>query len=331
MKKFITKSKTIKILSITLSIIILANVFGLVSFAENNSNFSLDDYTFDDLRNMSTAEKVELLDKFEREYMSNALGYHLPNYSAQPMWDSGNNLIGSHEFRTHEIITMEAIVELSNYLNEYENGATALFRNANEAVLISLTLSVLSALPDRLGSGSYTTGFVGHFYNPETGKNFLGFKSPTAKTNAVSNYNDAKNALTDYQYLADADEETLKKIGSMLHFIQDACEPHHSSNVVANPISNNSHGEFEEYTFTIIDNIISCDYHYNYNSMQAYSSLSAEDTVDVAAVISHTFIDKVNNVNNKSEWYNVANECVDLSTSLSTAILYKLLKSKHVI
>ncbi|MDE5994936.1 MAG: hypothetical protein K2G60_05425 [Oscillospiraceae bacterium] len=205
-----------------------------------------------------------------------------------------------------------------------------MFRDGTEALVISLALSVLSALPDRLGSGSAVTLFAGHFYNPDTGKNFLGLKSPTAKTNAVSNYNDAKNALADYQYLANADEEALKKIGCMLHFIQDASEPHHSSNVIANPL-NNSHGEFEEYTYNIIDNIIPCSVNHTYAVMQAYSSVSVEELVDFTATISHLFIDSVNDVKDKSDWYIVADECVDLATSFSTIILYKLLKAKHVI
>lgn len=307
----------------------LANMFTILSFADSSTDFSLEDYTFDDFKNMTASEKIELLDKFERAYMSDTLGYFPTNSSMQPMWDSGNHLIGSHEFRTHELITAEAIIMLVDYLNEYENGATALFRNAEEALFITLGLSVSSALPDRLGSGSYSTAFAGHFYNPETGENFLKLKSPTAKTNTVSNYNDAKNALTDYQYLANADEETLKKIGCMLHFIQDASEPHHSSNVIYNPL-NNSHGEFEKYTYNNIDNIIPCSVEHTYDAMQAYSS-SVETLVDFVATYSHLFIDSVNNVNNKTLWYDTADVCVDLATSFSAIILYKLLKSKHVI
>ncbi len=324
-KTIIGKSKIMKALSIAISIIMLANVFGMVAFADSCTDFSLEDYTFDDLKNMTASEKIELLDKFEREYMSDTLEYFSPSSSMQPMWDSGNNLFGEHEFRTHELITIEAIIELENYLNEYENGATALFRNATEALFISLELSVLSALPDR---NSIT--FVGHFYNPDTGKNYLGLKSPTALTNTVSNYNDAKNALEEYQYLADANEDTLKNIGCMLHFIQDASEPHHSSNVIYNPF-NNSHGEFEEYTYNIIDAIIPYSYHYDYNSMQLFSSQSVEYLVDLTATVSHLYIDSVNDVNDKSEWEDVADDCVDLATGFSTIILYKLLKSKHVI
>lgn len=334
MKKFVKKSKAMKMLSLTLSILLLANLFGMVSFADNNNNnsFSLDDYTFDDLRNMNTAEKIELLDNFEKEYMSSSPEYNLPNFSTQPMWDSGNHYIESNEFRTHELITLEAILELEDYLNEYENGATSLFRDGTEALAISLNLAVASALPDRFGSGSYTTAFAGHFYNPETGKNFLGFRSPTAKTNTVSNYNKSYNALIAYQYLADNNniETLIESIGCMLHFIQDASEPHHSSNVIYNPL-NNSHGDFEEYTFNIISNIIPCSINHTPAVMHAYSSLSVEELVDLAATISHTHIDKVNNVNNKSEWYNVADICVDSATSFSAIILYKLLKSKHVI
>ncbi len=337
MKKFVKKSKAMKMLSLTLSILLLANLFGMVSFADNNNNnsFSLDDYTFDDLRNMNTAEKIELLDNFEKEYMSSSPEYNLPNFSTQPMWDSGNNYKKdeSHDFRTHELITLEAILELEDYLNEYENDATSLFRDSTEALAISLNLSVLSALPDRLGEGNTDIIFVGHFYNPETGKNFLGFRSPTAKTNTVSNYNKSYNALIAYQYLADNSniDTILKSIGCMLHFIQDASEPHHSSNVVVNPIGDDPHGDFEEYTFNIISNIIPCSINHTPAVMHAYSSLSVEELVDLAATISHTHIDKVNNVNNKSEWYNVADICVDSATSFSAIILYKLLKSKHVI
>lgn len=124
--------------------------------------------------------------------------------------------------------------------------------------------------------------------------------------------------------------DSIIALGCALHYLQDAYEPHHSSNVIANPI-NNSHKEFELYAYNNIDSLISCSAEHNKTAMAAYSSASIGELVDFVANISHLYIDYVNDENDQSNWYDVADVCIDGATSFSTIVLYKIFKEKGFI
>jgi phospholipase C len=84
-----------------------------------------------------------------------------------------------------------------------------------------------------------TGTFARHFYDPDTGKNWLGQSSPTAKTRAVQYYN---NAVEEYR-LGNI-EEAFIHLGKGTHFVSDINVPHHASNLTA---LNSNHVEFEKY------------------------------------------------------------------------------------
>lgn len=65
--------------------------------------------------------------------------------------------------------------------------------------------------------------------------------------------------------------------------------------------------------------------------MSAYSGMSVEDIVELAALTSHQYIDMVNNVQDQSNWSYVADICVDQATSYTTIVLYKILRARGFI
>ena len=108
--------------------------------------------------------------------------------------------MGSHEWKTHEKITIQALAELETYLNKYEHGAACLGEGQDPVTFI-FDLVIASALPDRVRNGVVKDqAFAGHFYNPETGKNTLGQTSPTAKTNAISEWNAACSFFVEFLF-----------------------------------------------------------------------------------------------------------------------------------
>lgn len=48
--------------------------------------------------------------------------------------------------------------------------------------------------PDKLGNETDAGTFAGHFYDPDSGKNWLGQTSPTARTRAESYFKSAVDA-----------------------------------------------------------------------------------------------------------------------------------------
>lgn len=212
---------------------------------------------------MSSDEQIELLRKYEEEYDPFGLNDVLnsstsANGGVQPLWNSGNTLMGSHEWKTHEKIAIQALAELETYLSKYEHGAACLGEGQDPVTFI-FDLAIASALPDRVWNGVVKDqAFAGHFYNPETGKNTLGQTIPTAKTNAISEWNAACSFLSNsYLLYGEENKSGIEKLGCALHYIQDVCEPHHSSNITVK-LFNNSHGKFEEYAYNNFSAFADC-------------------------------------------------------------------------
>ena len=93
--------------------------------------------------------------------------------------------------------------------------------------------------PDKLGNETDAGTFAGHFYDPDTGKNWLGQKSPTARTRAESYFQAAVNA-----YRAGDVQLAMSNLGKGTHYVSDLNEPHHASNLTA---VNSNHSAFEKY------------------------------------------------------------------------------------
>lgn len=326
-----------KMISVWLCVcIVICIISPIGSAVQIEEQFSIEDYTLSDILEMNSDEQIEILRKYEEVYDPFGLNQILSesvstSENIQPLWNSGNTLIGSHEWKTHEKITIQALAELEKYLNKYENGAACL-GEGQDLVTFIFDLAIASALPDRVWNGVVTDKiFAGHFYNPETGKNTLDQTSPTAKTNAISEWNAACAFLyNSYALYGEKNKLGIEKLGCALHYIQDVCEPHHSSNVTVLPF-NNSHGKFEEYTYNNFSSFADCSIQHTPAVMSAYSSLTIAEMVDLAALTSHQYIGMVNNVKEQSNWGYVADICVDQATSYTTIVLYKILRVRGFI
>lgn len=219
--------------------------------------------------------------------------------------------------KTHELMTIEAFRVL------YEKGY-CLSDNAATAFVIAVYIARGSALPDRELSG-VGLAYAGHFYDPETQKNIVGSKKDTARTHMDSNYHIAKTHFgLSNEVLSDEYIKALEYLGRMLHYVQDACEPHHSSNEASSLIRKTPHGEFEKY----VDE--------NFESLATYLCWSESEyqqcllagvkndpgiIVHRAAVLSHVYIDTVNDLNNRAEWENTAKICIRSSVEKSAIAL----------
>ena len=287
--------------------------------AENDSNFirELSQMTISDLSQMSHEEYLELLSDFERicdpygtynnitdEGLVTVLS---DNETASPSWTSGDINNGEWvEAGTHEYITMQACSILIN-----DKGFFSL--DTAEGVTISLMISLASLLPDKDERGIIL--FAGHFYNPNTGKNYVGQTSNTALTNAVAHYDSAISA-------ANSGNMTLayEYLGRCLHYIQDICQPHHAANITA---VNYAHSRFEGYAyenvteFTENCNSIS-SFHYNNALSNSVSTLTHN-----AALKAYSMADDVDNVLNQDKWESVATTSLANALMYSTKVMYK--------
>lgn len=130
---------------------------------------------------------------------------------------------------THQYIMANALVILNN-----DQGNSIYNSKANADILMSNT-----DWPDVLGNETDYGTYSGHFYDPDSEKNWLGQKSPTCKTRAMSYYDKAVTA-----YRNGNTQEAMKYLGRGTHYVSDVNEPHHASNLTA---VNSNHSVFEEH------------------------------------------------------------------------------------
>ena len=190
---------------------------------------------------------------------------------------------------THQYIIAQALVILNN-----DCGASIY----NDDIYAEI-LMFNADWPDVLGNETDYGTFAGHFYDPDTGKNWLGQSSPTARSRAESYYT---QALHDYK-LGDY-ESAMAYLGRGSHYVADLNEPHHASNLTA---LNSNHTEFEKYvdknrkSYLISGNTLSED---NYDS--ALNS-SVGDLMYSAAKSAKSIVGKAQN---ESQYDEAASECV---------------------
>lgn len=91
---------------------------------------------------------------------------------------------------THQYIVANALKILSN-----DKGNSAFNGELNSSILMEAT-----DWPDKLGNETDAGTFAGHFYDPDTGKNWLGQKSPTARTRAESYFQAAVKRIVQEMY-----------------------------------------------------------------------------------------------------------------------------------
>ena len=314
-----------KTISIILSISIFLIMFSMNGYAINEEEFNIEAYSWEDIMNMNSEEFMELLSDFERvydplgTYNTVHLTENLSNMNSepeiQPMWTSGKTDISGNpkEIGTHELITAKAcgiLMEDKGFWGTDESGS----------IMIALTISLASILPDTdplLGIGD---AFKGHFYDPDTGKNWMGGSSNTAKTNAEKFYDKAIESYNNNDIDA---EKFIKNVGKMLHYVQDACQPHHAANIVILE-KGDVHTKFENYVNDKFDSlIVELTSVSNYSYQQALSQ-PIGTIVHEAAVTAKRFVDNVDDVNDQSDWPDVATSTVRNAIRETARVLYKL-------
>lgn len=281
------------------------------------SELDLSQYTLDDIRAMSSEEYLNLVKEFERVYdpygsyvsedlsLMNSADLTDENGTVSTQWKSGEITNGEYtESRTHEYITAIACTVLNNDKGFFANNATA-------NIVISLLISVSSLLPDTEDKSL----FVGHFYDPDTQKNYVGSTTNTARTNAEKHFKAALLSASN-----GAMDEAYEHLGRCLHYVQDVNVPHHAANVTA---VNLSHGAFEEYAFenqeAYLENFETIPAS-NYRNAYSWNigTITHKAAAEAKPMISH-----VNNILDKSEWSEYARITMQNATRYSAMAIYR--------
>ncbi len=284
------------------------------------SELDLSQYTLDDIRAMSSEEYLNLVKEFERVYdpydsyvaedlsLTNSTDLTDENGTVSTQWKSGTiNKEGEYtESRTHEYITAIACTVLDNDKGFFANNATA-------NIVISLCISLASLLPDT--DENEVILFLGHFYNPDTQKNYVGSTTNTARTNAEKHF---KAAVLSASY--GAMDEAYEHLGRCLHYVQDVNVPHHAANVIG---TNPSHSSFEEYA---LENQEAYLENFRTISVSNYRNAYSWDIGTIthkAAAEAKPMISHVNNILDKSEWSEYARITMQNATRYSAMAIYK--------
>lgn len=201
---------------------------------------------------------------------------------------------------THQYIVKSALRILQN-----DKGFSKLHTYAD-------TISCFADWPDELGHETDYGTYAGHFYDPDTGKNWQGKTSPTAKSRAESYFNQAVSWYRQGEY-----EEACICLGKGSHYVADLNEPHHASNLTA---LNSNHSDFEKY---VNNNLSSYAISGNTFSSSVYSS--AKSTSLSSMLISGARYAKglAANAQNKSKYSVAAKSCVQHAIQNEVQYYYK--------
>lgn len=315
-----------KIMAIIIVLSLMVSCFGTMTVSaiippEDAANsFDINQYTINDFLEMSTEERKVLLDNFIETYNPYGINDVLEQQNieatsadAELQWESGVNIITQEqEIATHQLITMEAFARFIEMHGFYSDA------DGTDALVITLTLAAGSGLPDM---DETEWGFAAHFYDPDSGKNFLKQSSPTAKTKTNAHYNEAYEILSEdfhMDLLSEDFASVMEELGRALHYIQDLCVPHHASNKIA-VLTN--HTDFEEYVGRTIEGYFGtppntvCYYH------ATALNNSAGYLAHCAAAIAKP---KYESIKDGDNFYSVGQSCVWEAVYFSEALIYKL-------
>ena len=163
-----------------------------------------------------------------------------------------------------------------------------------------------------LGNETDYMTFSGHFYDPDTGKNWMGQSSPTARMRAESYYSKAIDAYKEGDI-----ESSMSYLGRGVHYVSDLNQPHHASNKVA---VLSKHTEFETYIdkhrkeYTISGNTL------NDSIYESGTNTSVGNLMYTAAKEAKSMINRAEN----EETFNQAGEeCVQNAIITTTQYIYK--------
>jgi len=248
-----------------------------------------------DNKKVKVSEGIEMILNGEDFVFGEGVEFHdINDGSIDVQFKSG----GSNH--THQYILANALTILKN-----DKGSSIL--NTKAATLLTNT-----DWPDVVGNETDYMTFSGHFYDPDTGKNWLGLTSPTAYQRAINYYNDAVTL-----YKAGNINGAMEKLGRGTHYVSDINEPHHAANLT--DITSN-HSDFEGY---VDDNRTSFYIYLNTLTSTKYSnaaSSSLSTLIKNAAIASKALSTNAQNVD---KYYATAKSCVQNAITCQTLYLYK--------
>ncbi len=128
---------------------------------------------------------------------------------------------------THQYLTSRALTILQNDKGD---------KTADLLIKYASVLLYNSDWPD-----SYENDFglyLGHFYNPNTGRTILGLSRPTAMSRFIDHTQKAA------KYYAKNKTTSMQELGRALHYLADINTPHHAALLTA---LNSNHTAFEEF------------------------------------------------------------------------------------
>ena len=164
--------------------------------------------------------------------------------------------------------------------------------------------------------------FYGHFYDPETQKNYGGYRDPTAFTRFVRYYNEA---LTGCQGHATGWEF---KLGKALHYFQDATCPFHAANDVNIPFIDTDHCAFESFAENHHDEM-KVDYSDLYAVATAYTTLDFK--LQFAALWAKDTYKRYNlGTRDDNKWRDGAKESLINSQKWIAALLYNFMMESEI-
>ncbi|HIU35721.1 MAG TPA: zinc dependent phospholipase C family protein [Candidatus Fimenecus excrementigallinarum] len=308
-------------ISVFLSLTVLLLCVCSVPVFASEPEFDINDYTIEDLYTMTTAEKKELIANFietynpygMRDLLEQETQTSTDSKSEEPQielyWKSDSELFnGGQQIATHQIITLEAFLKFVTDYGFYQIDGSA-------ALAIALNLASVSALPDREENDNHL--FYGHFYDPNTGTNYLGDTSPTAKTRIKLHYDHAVEANSSNEFEKVA--KSMEDLGKALHYIQDVCEPHHAANKTA---VNSSHGIFEAYVDNNLELLMPILPSLPNTDIYSAQTDDVEDLLHTAAIRGKYFIDYTT-ILQRSNWDYAGTQTLYCAALSSMQLIYK--------
>lgn len=225
-----------------------------------------------------------------------------------PQWTSGG---ADH---THQYILQNAIKILEN--DKGTNVSQYFYSTGSDELLEG------ADAPDKDENDVFT--FCGHFYNPDTGKNFLGQTEPTALSRAIEHASLAKE-----NYWNDR-SSAMEELGRSIHYIEDANESHHASNSIA-VLTN--HSEYEKWVDSRRTNyVVSSSNLYTYltpsdldTDFSTYVSNITKESATYAKSYKDLATDKGDS--KYTNWDTAANATMKHAQKIVAAYLYNFLKS----
>lgn len=203
---------------------------------------------------------------------------------------------------THQYIVANALIILNN-----DQGASSFNTELNAAILLEAT-----DWPDKLGNETDYGTFSGHFYDPDSGKNWLGQSSPTARTRAESYFTAAIAA-----YNSGDVQLAMSNLGKGTHYVSDLNEPHHASNLTA---LNSNHTAFESY---VDDNRQAYKIDNNTLSSSMYNSAENTDVGDMMYSAAKHAKGLAGEAQDESTYASAGEQSVEYAIQTVTQYIYK--------